>query len=197
MKFLLLFFTAFFISNFCLSQSPVGIFDNHTDIGNPKHNGSAKYNGDSQTYTLTGSGYNIWFNRDEFQYVYKKIGGDFIATANFQFEGDAKEGHRKTGWMVRESADAEAAHISAVKHGDGLIALQWRTKRGAYMRDPQDEIFSTKRGTDIIQMERAGRKIIMRMAHNSEPLQEVGSYEMADMRDSVLLGLFICSHDSD
>jgi hypothetical protein len=197
MKFLLIFFTGCFISNFCLSQLPGGIFQDHTDIGNPKYKGSVKYDNDSQTYTLTGSGYNIWFNRDEFQYVYKKIGGDFIATANFKFEGEAKEGHRKTGWMVRESTDAQAAHISAVKHGDGLIVLQWRTMREANMRDPQDEIFSTIKGTDVIQMERAGKKIIMRIAHNGEPLQEVGSHEMTDMKDSVLLGLFICSHDSD
>jgi Tol biopolymer transport system component len=65
------------------------------------------------------------------------------------------------------------------------------------MRDPQDEIFSSKRGTDVIQMERTGKNIIMRIAHNGEPLQEVGSYKMSDMKDSVLLGLFICSHDSD
>ena len=32
---------------------------------------------------MRGSGYNIWFNRDEFQYLYKKIGGNFIVTGDF------------------------------------------------------------------------------------------------------------------
>ncbi len=64
----------------------IGVFDHHEDIGHPKNAGSAQYDKvNLHTYTLTGSGYNIWFNRDEFQYVYKKIKGDFTATANFEF----------------------------------------------------------------------------------------------------------------
>jgi Tol biopolymer transport system component len=105
--------------------------------------------------------------------------------------------HRKIGWMVRESTDAQASHISAVNHGDGLTLLQWRPLRGAYMRDPQDEIFFTKRNLQIIQLERSGKKFIMRVANPGEPLQIVGEKEMPDMPDSVLAGIFICSHDSN
>ncbi|GAC1530468.1 MAG: SMP-30/gluconolactonase/LRE family protein [Sediminibacterium sp.] len=184
--------------NFSFAQAkPVGIFQDHRDIGNPKNGGSADYDEQTQVYTLSGSGYNIWFNRDEFQYAYKKIGGDFILTANFSFWGDKGNGHRKMGWMVRESADAEAASMNAVSHGDGLVVLQWREMKGAYMRDPQDEIFFSKKNPDVIQLERTGKKFIMRVAHAGEPLQEVGMHEMPFMKDSVLAGLYICSHDSD
>ena len=67
-----------------------------------------RYDEASQVYTIRGSGSNIWFNRDEFQYAYKKIGGDFILTANFEFTGSTEGavGHRKIGWMIRESADS-------------------------------------------------------------------------------------------
>ena len=78
----------------------------------------------SQVYNLKGSGYNIWFNKDEFQYAYKKIAGDFILTANFEFVGQGVDPHRKIGWMVRANADAEAAHYSAALHGD--FCLRWR-----------------------------------------------------------------------
>jgi Tol biopolymer transport system component len=46
-------------------------------------------------------------------------------------------------------------------------------------------------------LERSGKKITMRVANPGEPLQVIGSHEMPDMRDSVLAGLFICSHDSN
>src|ERR1700753_3108816 len=65
----------------------LGVFTDHMDIGNPKHKGNSQYNKETHTYTMTGSGYNIWFNRDEFQFLFKKIKGDFTATANFQFLG--------------------------------------------------------------------------------------------------------------
>jgi len=64
------------------------------------------------------------------------------------------------------------------------------------MRDPQDEIFFPKKNLQILQLERAGKKIIMRVANPGEPLQVIGSHEMPDMKDSVLAGLFVCSHDS-
>ena len=68
-------------------NSPVGIFQANSDIGNPKKNGSAIYNQPDQSYTLRGGGYNIWFERDEFHYLFNKIKGDFILTANFEFVG--------------------------------------------------------------------------------------------------------------
>ncbi len=183
--------------SFGYAQSPLGVFDNHVDVGNPKKTGAAQYDESTQTYTLKGGGYNIWFNRDEFHYVYKKIGGDFIATANFEFIGEGGAAHRKTGWMIRESADAEAAGANGVTHGDGLAVLQWRPLRGAYMRDPEGEVFFPKKNIQTIQLERTGQKVTMRVAHWGEPLQTVTSQEMVDLKDSVLIGLYICSHDSD
>ncbi len=178
-------------------SNPIGIFDGHKDIGNPKLAGSSQYDEATQTYTLKGSGYNIWFNRDEFQFLYKKISGDFILTANFEFVGGEGIGHRKIGWMIRESDDAEAAGINACSHLDGLTVMQWRPLRGAYMRDPEDEIFFPKKNFQIIQLERIGKTVTMRVAHWGEPLQTLGSHVMNDMKDTVLAGLYICAHDSN
>jgi TolB protein len=184
--------------NSMLSQDkPVGIFHDHKDVGNPAKAGSTTYDEARQTYTIKGAGYNIWFGRDEFHYAYKRLKGDFVLTANFEFVGPGVAGHRKIGWMVRESTAADASHMTATVHGgDGLIALQWRPLRGAHMRDPQDEIFFPKKSAQVIQLERSGKKLIMRVANWGEPLQDVGSQEMPDMRDSVLAGIFVCSHDT-
>ncbi len=180
------------------SQSTsLGLFQSNKDIGNPKISGSSAYNENNQSYSLKGAGYNIWFQRDEFQFAYSPIKGDFIATANFKFIGNGVDLHRKTGWMVRESIEADASHISATTHGDGLTVLQWRGLRGAYMRDPEDEIFPPKKGYTVLQIQRIGKNFIMRAAHAGEPLQVIGSHTMDNLKEEVLLGLFSCSHNVD
>jgi TolB protein len=174
---------------------PTGIFLQGSDIGNPKIAGSSVYNKSDQSYNLKGGGYNIWFARDEFYFLSKKVKGDFILTANFEFVGKGKEAHRKTGWMIRESPDETSPHISGTLHGDGLTVLQWRGEKGAEMRDPQDEIFAPDSGYNVIQLERTGKKIIMRAAKYGKPFDIIGTHEMVNMPDEVLAGPFICSHN--
>ncbi len=194
---LLFFMSNLLIATIVFAQSPVGIFNNRGDIGKPKLSGSTVYNSGEQSYSLKGAGYNIWFGRDEFQYAYNKVKGDFILTANFKMLGQGVDPHRKIGWMVRAADGDDAAHMSATVHGDGMVALQWRKMRGAHMRDPQDEIFTKKKATEIVQLERLGKVFIMRIAHPGEPLQEIGRTDAIEMPDEALAGIFICSHNPD
>ncbi len=175
----------------------LGYFEASIDVGNPKVKGNTIYNKTTQIYTLKGGGYNIWFERDEFQYSYKKLKGDFILTANFEFVGDGVDPHRKVGWMVRESIDDNAAHISAVVHGDGMTVLQWRNLKGASMRDPEDEIFAPKKNYQVVQLERIGKIITMRAASWGEPLQVIGSHELEALKEEVLAGLFLSAHNEE
>jgi len=179
------------------AKAQIGIFEASGDVGSPKNPGSTVYHADEQVYTVKGSGYNIWFGRDEFQFAQRRISGDFILTANFSLVGEGVDPHRKVGWMVRESLDDDAAHISATLHGDGLTVLQWRRLKGAHMRDPQDEIFAPKSNYQILQLERMGNTMIMRAAQAGEPLQTIGEHEMSDLPDEVFAGIFVCSHNED
>ena len=194
---LLFFPISLLIVTITLAQDPVGIFNNHIDIGKPKLSGNTGYNTQDQSYSLKGAGYNIWFGRDEFQYAFNKIKGDFILTGNFKMLGNGVDPHRKIGWMVRAGEGDDAAHMTATVHGDGMVALQWRRMRGAHMRDPQDEIFTRKSATEIVQLERLGKFFIMRVAHPGEPLQEIGRTDAIEMPDEALAGIFICSHNPD
>lgn len=196
MKLLSVFLFLFYGSAYTQTNS-VGIFEHHTDIGNPKNAGSAQYDKSSNTYIIKGSGYNIWFDKDEFQYAYKKLKDDFVLTANFEFAGENGNGHRKIGWMVRESTDDNAAHISAVSHGDGLTVLQWRVNKGDSMRDPEGEIFFPQKKFEVIQLQRIGKTFTMKVGHKGEPLQIVGSHEMPNLSGEVLVGLFVCAHDPE
>jgi len=182
-----------------MAQNPIGIFDDHQDIGHPRAAGGASYHETDQTYDIAGAGSNIWFNRDEFHFLYKKLKGDFILTADFAFTGDTAgaTGHRKIGWMIRESTDEGAASANACNHIDGLVVLQWRPYKGMFMRDPEEEKFYAKKGGQTIQLERIGKIITMKIAHPGEPLQLVGSCETDALNGEVLAGLYICSHDSN
>ena len=196
MKFIL-FTCVLFTTTFTIAQdNQVGIFQDHLDIGNPKVKGSVTYNSD-QSYSIKAGGYNIWFGRDEFHYVFNKLNGDFILTANVKLTGKGTDPHRKIGWMVRAGTGEDAAHISAVVHGDGMTVLQWRRLRGAHMRDPQDELFSRKTHAEIIQLERVAKTYIMRIANPGEPLQEIGRTDAVDIPDEALAGIIMCSHNEN
>jgi WD40 repeat protein len=188
----------FLIVNTAFAQMPLtGIFQGGSDVGNPKIKGSSVYNKTDQSYNLKGGGYNIWFARDEFHYLPKKLKGNFILTANFAFEGKGTEAHRKTGWMIRETLEETSTHVSATLHGDGLTVMQWRGEKGAAMRDPQDEIFAPDSGYSVIQLERIGKKVIMRAAKQGKPFDVIGTQEMQNLPDEIFAGLFVCSHNPD
>lgn len=197
MKSSIILLLSFFFSVISARNTQLDIFRNNSDIGNPKKAGSVVYNPDDQSYNIRGGGYNIWFERDEFHYLYNKIKGDFILTANFEFVGKGTNAHRKTGWMVRATTEDKSPHITATLHGDGLTVLQWRVSEGAAMRDPQDELFADTSWYSIIQIERSGKTITMRGAHKDEPFHTIGSQIMENLPDEVLAGLFVCSHDPE
>jgi TolB protein len=193
--FFLLFFMALIVKS--NAQNPMGIFTHSQDVGNPKHKGSVRYDEQLQQYTIQAGGYNIWFGRDEFQYAFRKIKGDFILTANVQFAGQGVDPHRKVGWMVRQTLDDNSPHVSATVHGDGLTTLQWRPLKGALMRDPEDEIRWKKSNPYVIQLERQGYTYTMRAAPWGEPLQLVGTHTLEILGNEVFAGLFVSAHHDD
>ncbi|HEY6123100.1 MAG TPA: hypothetical protein VIV63_00500, partial [Steroidobacteraceae bacterium] len=106
---------------------PVGDFEAHTDVGSPKIAGYSTWNAASQVYTLSAGGVNIWAKRDEFQFAYRRMKGDFIVQAQVEFQGKGVDPHRKAGIMVRTSiADFDSAYVDGALHGDGLTSLQFR-----------------------------------------------------------------------
>ena len=111
--------------------TPLGSFEGHGDIGAPKIAGSAIYNAVSQEYSLSAGGVNMWAQKDEFHFVWKRMTGDFILQARIELLGKGVDPHRKAGLMVRPSQDADAPYVDGVVHGDGLTSLQFRRSKGA------------------------------------------------------------------
>jgi Tol biopolymer transport system component len=183
----------FFSLSALAQQKSIGIFDGQLDVGANTKPGSGVYLPQTQQYVISGAGYNIWFDHDEFHYVYKKIKGDFILYTRAEFVGwNGVEQHRKVGWMVRKSLEGNSAQINAVEHGDGLTSLQFRRTAGA----TTEEIKSKLTHANIIQLERKGNTYTMRMAKYGEPFvtEEVADL---DLGDEVYVGLFVGSHNPD
>src|SRR5487761_872280 len=82
------------------AQSTVGVFDSQTDVGRTAHPGYASYDPQRQEYLLAGSGQNMWNDRDDFHFVWKRMAGNFILSTRARFTGPGVDGHRKIGWTI-------------------------------------------------------------------------------------------------
>lgn len=175
------------------AQQAIGIFQAQSDIGPATKHGHGTYIEQTQQYIISGAGYNVWFDHDEFHYVYRKIKGDFILYCKADLAGfTGIEQHRKVGIMARKSLDGNSAQVNAVIHGDGLTSLQYRKTAGAMT----DEIKASVTHADIIQLERKGSVYTMRVAKFGE---QFVTTEVSDLNlgDEVYIGLFAASHNAD
>jgi len=173
-------------------NTSLGIFEGHCDIGNIENKGSVIFNPDNQEYIIEGSGYNMWFDHDEFHFLWKRLKGDFILKAHAEFAGNGVELHRKIGWIIRNNLSSGSPYVSAVVHGDGLTSLQFRRTRGA----DTEEVKSEDQAPDIIQLERSGNIFIMSTSHNGHPFISV-RIDNLNLNDKVYVGLFVCSHNPE
>ena len=169
----------------------LGQFDGHADIGLPAISGSASYNPANQTYTLTGGGVNIWGTNDQFQFLWKKMNGDFTVRARLEFVGKGVVEHRKIGWMARSSLESNASFVDAVvENGVGLTSIQYRCFYGGHSA----MIVLPGTNTDIVQLERRGTNYIFSAARSGGTFAST-NYSNITLPDDVFVGLCICSHD--
>ena len=168
----------------------IGHFEAHGDIGSPQIAGSAAYNAVSQEYSVSASGVNMWTTKDEFHFVWKKMKGDFILQARVELLGQGVDPHRKLGFLVRQSLAAASAYADAAVHGDGLTSLQFRRTKGAIT----EQVQSTVKSPDFVQLERKGNTYTMSVARFGEPLTTSTQPDLA-LGDEVYVGLFLCSHN--
>jgi hypothetical protein len=173
------------------AAAQTGEFEGQSDVGGARRVAPAGFDRRNESYAVNGSGTNMWGARDEFHFLWKKMRGDFILTARAVFVGRGKEAHRKLGWQVRSTLDADSPHASAVVHGDGLTSLQFRRTKGA----ETEEVKFERGGADVIQLERRGDTLVMSAARFGETFTR-RSVESLPLGEEVYVGLFVCSHNA-
>ncbi len=174
------------------AQNKLGIFDGNIDIGECSIKGFSKYDAEFQTYKIGGSGTNMWFGKDDFQYLWTTIQGDFILRAEVKFLGKGVDPHRKVGWIVKNNLDTNSQHVNATTHGDGLTTLQYRKETGGNT----DEVISSDTFPDVIQLERRGSTYIMSTAKFGEEFKSVELKNM-ELDNAVYIGIYVCSHNPE
>jgi len=172
------------------AAAPIGEFEAESDVGVTPRRGSAEFDTARGEYRITGGGANMWESTDAFHFVWRRMSGDVSLFANVQLLGQGKQEHRKAGWVIRQSLDADSPYVSAVVHGDGLTSMQYRQEKGGTTR----EVRSPVSGPLGLGLERRGDIFTFRAARNGA----LGRAELpinVTMHDPVYVGLAVCSHD--
>jgi WD40 repeat protein len=183
-----LFFAILLISSMVYSQ-PFE-FEGEANIGKINYPGSIEYNSEKDTYRITGSGENIWYNEDAFFFVYRKVKGDLKLTADIEWITERKHEHRKGGWMIRAGLQADDPYVDFMSHGDSLISLQYRRTKG----DTTIQIQSPIKAPATMILEKHGDQFTLSL-NKDDNLYPVGTISV-ELKGKLYGGLAVCSHDS-
>jgi dipeptidyl aminopeptidase/acylaminoacyl peptidase len=169
-----------------------GLFADHVDVGAVLHAGSVNYDAAKSTYTIAGSGENMWLSADAFQFAWKKVSGDATLTADITFLGAGGNPHRKAVLMIRQSLGADSPYADVALHGVGLTSLQFRDEKGATTHEVQANISAPKR----LRIEKRGDYFHMLLGEGNDLHFAAGSPRIA-LEGPYYIGIGVCSHDKD
>ncbi|MCB9249752.1 MAG: TolB family protein [Ignavibacteriales bacterium] len=175
-----------------VSAQSTGLFEAYADIGNVGIVGSSVYDEVEKSYTLSGAGENMWFEKDAFHYLYKKVSGDFSLSAEIKFIGNGINPHRKAGVIIRQNLNPGSPYADAIIHGDGLTSLQYRENEN----DLTHEIQATVNAPKMVRITKEGNYIFMEVANEHEDFHSPGGSFRLKLTEPYYIGLGVCSHDS-
>jgi len=175
------------------ANGPVGIFETHGDVGTVLHAGSVDYDAAKHTYTISGSGENMWLAADAFQFVWKKVSGDVTLTADAGFLTTTGNEHKKAVLMLRQSLDADSVYADVALHASGLTSLQFRDEKGAVTREVQSNLSAPKR----LRIAKRGDYVYMSLSADGGEPKVAGGWLRIPLKGPFYVGIGVCSHDKD
>lgn len=158
------------------SETAIGIFQGQSDIGAAVVPGSSSYDPRTQQYTVRSAGYNLWYTRDEFRYLWKKMMGDVSLAADASFPDPKGYSDRKAVLVIRQDLEDDAKEAVAGEHGTGMIHLAQRSDKNALMDDMQYRFGGTLAGVLArrIGIEKHGDEIALFVSLKGEPMHQFG-----------------------
>jgi TolB protein len=171
----------------------IGMFEDHADVGTVLHPGSVEYDATKKTYTIAGSGENMWSTADAFQFVWKKLSGDVTLAADISFLTTSGNEHKKAVLMFRQNLDADSVYADIALHASGLTSLQFRDEKGALTREIQSNLSAPKR----LRIVKRGDYIYMALGPTDADLKPAGGWLRIPLQGTFYVGLGVCSHDKD
>ena len=175
------------------ASGALGIFEAESDVGVLLHPSKFVYDSSQQTYTITASGENVWFDKDNFHFVWIKVSGDGFFQADIQFLGKGVNPHRKALLMARPSLDADSPYVDIAMHGNGMTAMQFRDEKSGLTREVQAALWSPKH----LKIEKHGEYFTMWLAGEDGQFRFAGSSPRIALGENFYVGLGMCSHEKD
>lgn len=170
----------------------LGIFSSCCDVGDCKLPGSTLFDDKASSYTLTGSGANMWGSVDAFQFVWTEATKNTSLEAQITWKGAGVDPHRKACLMMRESLAPNSPYVDVAVHGDGLTSIQYREETNGPTKEIQANVRKPKR----VRLTREGDYVYMTWAEGDEPLHYSGGMFRIALSDTIHVGLAVCSHNN-
>jgi len=169
------------------------LFEDHTDVGTGLRPGSMEYDSSKQTYTVTGSGEDMWFTADAFHFAWKKVSDNVSLTADIAFTDKSGNEHKKAVLMFRQSLDPDSAYVDVALHASGLTSLQYREEKGATTHEIQSNISGPAR----LRLVKQGDDVYLWLVDASGDFRVSGASVRLRLRGTFYVGIGVCSHDKD
>jgi TolB protein len=171
----------------------VGLFESHSDVGDPAKKGSVGFDPAAKTYKIAGGGTNMWANTDAFHFVWKKVSAaDVTLTADVAFPNPGGDPHRKAVLIFRQSLDPDSPYVDAALHGEGLTSLQFRDAKAARTSEVQANVHAPRR----LRLEKHGPDVSLWFASEGEDLQRSGAATRIKLDAPFYVGLGVCAHNN-
>ena len=160
---------------------------NCQDVGSVAASGGSYCS--TSTYTVCGSGADIWGTADEFHYAYQPASGDCSIVARVT-SVQGTDPWAKAGVMIRETLNANAAHCSLfITPGNG-VAQQCRTSTGGASANVNNTGYAAPYWVKAV---RSGNTFTTYCSANGSTWTQVGSQTIT-MGANVYIGLCTTSH---
>jgi hypothetical protein len=177
----------------------IGIFEGQSDVGGTLVPGSSNFNKATGQYTIVSAGYNVWYQRDEFRYLWKKISGDVSLAADIDFPDTAGYGDRKAFVIIRQSLNDDSKEVVVAIHGAGLLHMAWRPEAGQMMKETRAN--NRKGLPDLISghvsrigLEKRGDTFSLYVGTNGNAIHHVGDSIQLHLDEPFYVGIGFCSH---
>ena len=181
------------VAALCGQTAPLGIFEQRGDVGAVLHPGAVQYDAAKQTYTITGSGDNMWAAADAFQFVWKKMSGDVNLSADISFANSTGDPHKKGVLMIRQTLDTDSPYVDVALHNVGLTSLQARETKGVATHEVESAVSAPKR----VGILKRGDDFYMFVSGEDGRLHMAGGSFKVPLTGTFYVGLGVCAHNKD
>lgn len=177
-------------------NTPLGVFAGQSDVGAAVTPGSASFDAKTGQYTVSSAGYNIWYSRDEFRFVWKQMTGDVSLAADAAFPNAKGYGDRKAVLVIRQTLNDDAKEAVVGEHGTGMMHLAERIEKAAQMKDMQFRFGGMLDGVKAkrIGIEKRGDAVTLYVSLEGEPMHPLGPPITLHFDGPFYVGIGFCSH---